>query len=296
MYKRQEILIQAKPHVGTDVLRDVVKRLRTEIISQGGEVRFNTKLTGIAQSGGRICGVYVQRNGGIEKIQCSACILAVGQGARDTYNLLRKMNMELAPKAFAVGVRIEHPQHYVDKTQYGRFLGHPILGSAEYRMAGKSNNRGVYTFCMCPGGVVIGSSSSTGQVVTNGMSYHSRSERNANSAVIVQVNPSDFASADPLSGIIFQEKLENAAFRLGGGDYSAPAMRVGDFLNRKKPEHFGSVAPTYRPNAVPRDIRKCMPPAISNGIEDGIRTFARQIHNFDTVSYTHLTLPTKRIV
>lgn len=217
-----EILIQAKPHVGTDVLRDVVKRLRTEIISQGGEVRFNTKLTGIAQSGGRICGVYVQRNGGIEKIQCSACILAVGQGARDTYNLLRKMNMELAPKAFAVGVRIEHPQHYVDKTQYGRFLGHPRLGSAEYRMAGKSNNRGVYTFCMCPGGVVIGSSSSTGQVVTNGMSYYARDGVNANSAIVVSVNPSDFGF-DAMEGVRFQENLERQAFGAGRLRFHGPS-------------------------------------------------------------------------
>ena len=239
---------------------------------------FNSCMTDFGTRDGRIVSVTVN---GKEKLPCCAAVLAIGQAARDTYRLLVSKGIELVPKPFAVGVRIEHPQDFINRSQFGRFAGHPRLGAAEYRLTGKSGSRGVYTFCMCPGGVVVASSSAENQVVTNGMSYHSRSERNANSAVIVQVNPSDFASADPLSGIIFQEKLENAAFRLGGGDYSAPAMRVGDFLNRKKPEHFGSVAPTYRPNAVPRDIRKCMPPAISNGIEDGIRTFARQIHNFD---------------
>lgn len=275
-----EILIQAKPHVGTDVLRAVVKRLRTEIISQGGEVRFNTKLTGIAQSGGRICGVYVQHNGGIEKIQCSACILAVGQGARDTYNLLRKMNMELAPKAFAVGVRIEHPQHYVDKTQYGRFLGHPRLGAAEYRMAGKSNNRGVYTFCMCPGGVVIGSSSSTGQVVTNGMSYYARDGVNANSAIVVSVNPSDFGF-DAMEGVRFQEDLERQAFALGGSDFTAPAERLIDFMRGTRPTGFSVVKPTYRPGVKTNDISKCLPDFVSAGVKEGVGSFSHMMKGFD---------------
>ena len=272
------IAVEAKPHIGTDVLSHVVADMRNALQSMGVEIRFNSCMTDFDTRDGRIVSVTVN---GKEKLPCCAAVLAIGQAARDTYRLLVSKGIELVPKPFAVGVRIEHPQDFINRSQFGRFAGHPRLGAAEYRLTGKSGSRGVYTFCMCPGGVVVASSSAENQVVTNGMSYHSRSERNANSAVIVQVNPSDFASADPLSGIIFQEKLENAAFRLGGGDYSAPAMRVGDFLNRKKPEHFGSVAPTYRPNAVPRDIRKCMPPAISNGIEDGIRTFARQIHNFD---------------
>ena len=272
------IAVEAKPHIGTDVLSHVVADMRNALQSMGVEIRFNSCMTDFDTRDGRIVSVTVN---GKEKLPCCAAVLAIGQAARDTYRLLVSKGIELVPKPFAVGVRIEHPQDFINRSQFGRFAGHPRLGAAEYRLTGKSGSRGVYTFCMCPGGVVVASSSAENQIVTNGMSYHSRSERNANSAVIVQVNPSDFASADPLSGIIFQEKLENAAFRLGGGDYSAPAMRVGDFLNRKKPEHFGSVAPTYRPNAVPRDIRKCMPPAISNGIEDGIRTFARQIHNFD---------------
>lgn len=172
------------------------------------------------------------------------------------------MNMELAPKAFAVGVRIEHPQHYVDKTQYGRFLGHPILGSAEYRMAGKSNNRGVYTFCMCPGGVVIGSSSSTGQVVTNGMSYYARDGVNANSAIVVSVNPSDFGF-DAMEGVRFQENLERQAFALGGSDFTAPAERLIDFMRGTTPTGFSGVKPTYRPGVKTNDISKCLPGFVS---------------------------------
>ena len=275
-----EILIQAKPHVGTDVLRNVVKRLRTEIIRQGGEVRFNTKLTGISQRGGRICGVYVQNNGVIEKIQCSACILAVGQGARDTYNMLQEMNLELVPKPFAVGVRIEHPQQYVDKTQYGHYLGHPRLGAAEYRMAGKSKNRGVYTFCMCPGGMVIGSSSSIGQVVTNGMSYHKRDGVNANSAIVVSVNPSDFGY-NAMEGVRFEVNLERQAFVLGGSDFTAPAERLTEFMRGSTPTGFGSVKPTYRPGVKTTDISECLPDFVSTGVKEGIDSFSRMMRGFD---------------
>ena len=277
-----EILFDAKPHIGTAVLVTVVQNLREEILALGGEVRFGAKLTDIMLQDGAVCGVRYENQAGKQTLACSHLVLAPGHSARDTFRMLDRLGVPMQPKAFSMGVRIEHLQKTINEAQYGAFADNPALGAADYKLNVKlPDGTSAYTFCMCPGGYVVAAASEEGGVVTNGMSYHSRSERNANSAVIVQVNPSDFASANPLSGIIFQEKLENAAFRLGGGDYSAPAMRVGDFLNRKKPEHFGSVAPTYRPNAVPRDIRKCMPPAISNGIEDGIRTFARQIHNFD---------------
>ena len=275
-----EILIHAKPHVGTDVLRNVVKRLRTEIIRQGGEVRFNTKLTGVSQSGGRICGVYVQSNGIIEKIQCSACILAIGQGARDTYNMLQEINLELIPKPFAVGVRIEHPQQYVDKTQYGQFIGHPRLGAAEYRLTGKSKDRGVYAFCMRPGGMVIGSSSSTGQVVTTGMSYHARDGVNANSAIVVSVNPSDFGF-EAMEGVRFQEDLEKQAFALGGSDFTAPAERLIEFMRGTTPTGFGGVIPTYRPGVKASDISKCLPEFVSAGVKEGINSFSRMMRGFD---------------
>lgn len=273
----EAIAIEAKPHIGTDVLSKVVLNMRRELEKMGVDIRFGSALTDFDSIDRRITSVTVN---GTEKIKCCAAVLAIGQAARDTYRMLHAKGIELVPKPFAVGVRVEHPQSFIDHSQYGKFAGHPRLGAAEYRLTAKSGSRGVYTFCMCPGGVVVASSSGKDQVVTNGMSYHARNGRNANSAIIVQVNPSDFGS-DPLSGMIFQEKVENAAFRLGGGDYSAPAMMVGDFLAGRKPAGFRGVEPTYRPNVVPRDISRCMPPVIANGIREGIQAFARQIKGFD---------------
>ncbi len=159
----------------------------------------------------------------------SACILAIGQGARDTYRMLYAAGLEMQPKAFAVGVRAEHPRALIDQAQFGAFAGHPRLGAAEYQLTARHESRGVYTFCMCPGGVVVASSSSPGQVVTNGMSYHARDGQNSNAAIVVQVEPKDFGY-HPLDGLRFQERMEEAAFRLGGGDYTAPAQRICDFL------------------------------------------------------------------
>ncbi len=273
----ENIAVEAKPHIGTDVLSKVVLNMRHALEELGAEIRFGSTVTDFSSKDGIIDSVTVN---GSEKIPCCAAVFAIGQAARDTYRMLVSKGLEIVPKPFAVGVRIEHPQSFIDRSQYGKFAGHPRLGAASYQLTAKSGSRGVYTFCMCPGGVVVASSSDKDQVVTNGMSYHARDGKNANSAIIVQVNPSDFGS-DPLSGIVFQEKIENAAFRLGGGDYSAPAMMVGDFLTGKKPTGFGGVTPTYRPNVVPRDISKCMPPVIANGIREGIRVFARQIKGFD---------------
>ena len=251
--------------------------MRRELVSLGVDIRFNSCMTDFTSIDGRIASVTVN---GQEKIPCCAVILAIGQAARDTYRMLLSRGVELVQKPFAVGVRIEHPQEFINRSQFGSYAGHPRLGAAEYRLTGKTGDRGVYTFCMCPGGVVVASSSDREQVVTNGMSYHARDGRNANSAIIVQVSPSDFGS-DPLAGLVFQEKIERAAFRLGGGDYRAPAIRVGDFLSGKRPTGFGAVTPTYRPGVVPADIRRCFPAVIGNGIADGIRAFARRIRGFD---------------
>ena len=276
------ISLLAKPHVGTDVLTVVVENLRKEIQRLGGEIMFNTTLTDIGYIKSEIYSVKVLKENSIEeKIECDACILAIGQGARDTYKMLYKNGIELQAKPFAVGVRIEHPQELIDKSQYGEFAKHPRLGAAEYRLTGRTTgDRGVYTFCMCPGGVVVNSSSSHGQVVTNGMSYYARDGENSNGAVVVQVSPDDFGH-EPLDGMIFQEKLEQDAFKLGGSDYSAPYMRVGDFINNRKPQKYGSVKPTYKPNIVEADIKKCLPDFISKGIYDGIKSFGRQIKGFD---------------
>ena len=273
----ERILVDAKPHVGTDVLRKVVHNIRKAIEEAGGEVRFGTKLTGLDTKDGAVTGVIV--NGG-ERIPCCAVILALGQAARDTYRMLFDSGLEINAKPFAVGVRIEHPQSLINRAQFGKYAGHPRLGAAEYRLTGKSGSRGVYTFCMCPGGFVVASSSNEGEVVTNGMSYSARDAENANSGVIVQVNPSDLGGA-PFCGLEFQEKLERAAFRLGGGDYTAPAERVVDFLNGDAPQPFTSVIPTYRPGTAPKDLRKCLPGTIHRGIADGIRAFARQLRGFD---------------
>lgn len=273
----ERIGIEAKPHIGTDVLSKVVLNMRAFLESMGVEIRFDACMTDFSSINGRITSITVN---GSERIDCCAAVFAIGQAARDTYRLIASKGIQIVPKPFAVGVRIEHPQDFIDRAQFGRFAGHPRLGAAEYHLSSRSGERGVYTFCMCPGGYVIASSSDENQVVTNGMSYNARDGRNANAAIIVQVNPSDFGP-DPLSGILFQEKLEKAAFKLGGGDYTAPAMRVGDFMNHIKPEHFGGVLPTYRPSTVPKDIRKCLPPVITKGIEDGISSFARKIKGFD---------------
>ncbi len=273
----KSIAIEAKPHIGTDVLTRVIHNMRKKLQELKVDVRFGACMTDFTSEDGRISSVTIN---GTEKLPCCAVILAIGQGARDTYAMLNDKGMELVQKPFAVGVRIEHPQEFINRSQYGSYAGHPRLGAAEYRLTGKSGNRGVYTFCMCPGGVVVASSSGENQVVTNGMSYHARNGRNANSAIIVQVNPSDFGS-DPMAGLRFQEKIENAAFKIGGGDYSAPAMRVGDFMTHTRPTGFGGVTPSYRPNVVPADVRRCFPSVIGKGIEDGIRAFSRMIRGFD---------------
>lgn len=273
----ERIAVDAKPHVGTDVLRTVVRNIRERITEAGGEVRFRTKLTDIHSADGKITAVTVN---GEEKIPCCAVILAVGQAARDTYRMLYDRGVEIKAKPFAVGVRIEHPQSFINRSQFGKFAGHPRLGAAEYRLTGRSGERGVYTFCMCPGGFVVASSSNEGEVVTNGMSYAARDGENANSGIIVQVNPSDLGGA-PFCGVEFQEKMERAAFRLGGGDYSAPAERVADFLTGSDPAPFSGVKPTYRPQAVPRNLKKCLPGTIHRGVADGITAFAKMIRGFD---------------
>lgn len=277
----EDITVAAKPHIGTDILKSVVKNMRLRIEAMGGKVLFGTKLVGISrQSNGSIASVEVESAGVVSSIPCRACILAIGQAARDTYRMLSQLGIELAAKPFAVGVRIEHPQELINRAQYGDFFAHPRLGAAEYRLTGKSGERGVYSFCMCPGGVVVASSSGKGQVVTNGMSYHARDGRNANAAIVVSVNTSDFAN-DPLQGLCFQEKLEHDAFLLGGGNYSAPAERLYDFMHGAVPTGFGEVTPTYRPGVKAAALEECLPDFIAKGLYDGLYDFGRKIAGFD---------------
>ena len=275
-----EILVQAKPHLGTDRLVQVVQALREDIQSKGGQVCFQTKLTGLVSKGGQLTALELETPAGKHIQPVSACILAIGQGARDTYRMLYAAGLEMQPKAFAVGVRAEHPRALIDQAQFGAFAGHPRLGAAEYQLTARHESRGVYTFCMCPGGVVVASSSSPGQVVTNGMSYHARDGQNSNAAIVVQVEPKDFGY-HPLDGIRFQERMEEAAFRLGGGDYTAPAQRICDFLRGEQPGPFGGVIPTYRPGVAARSLSQCLPDFVTAGIQAGIRQFGQKLRGYD---------------
>ena len=276
----EEITAAAKPHIGTDRLRTVVSAMRREIEQLGGEVRFRAVLSNIVSENGRIKRVFVSRNGVEESIDCAVLILATGQGARDTYEMLLGSGVLLAPKPFAVGVRVEHPQSMINTAQYGEMAGNPRLGAAEYRLTGQSGERGVYTFCMCPGGSVIASASQQGEVVVNGMSNFARNAKNANAAIVVQVRTDDFV-ADPLGGVCFQREMEQAAFLAGGANACAPASTIGAFMRREKPRAFGAVVPSYRPGVTGADLWKVLPPFVAAGIRDGISAFGRQMRGFD---------------
>ncbi|MEN6471822.1 MAG: FAD-dependent protein [Clostridiaceae bacterium] len=276
-----DILYMAKPHVGTDKLLVTLKNMREKLKGFGAELRFSTRLADFeTDPDGALTSVTAECAGRRERIECDACILAIGQGARDTYRLLEQKGVELQPKAFAVGVRVEHPRALIDRAQFGAFANHPRLGAAEYALADRCGERGVYTFCMCPGGVVIASPSEEGQVVVNGMSFRARDSENSNAAIVVQVTPQDFGLA-PLDGVRFQEAIERAAYRLGGGGFVAPASRVENFLNKTEPKGFGGVKPSYMPGVAPRSLYACLPDYVTAGIGAGIRAFSRKLKGFD---------------
>ncbi|MDO4567811.1 MAG: FAD-dependent oxidoreductase [Clostridia bacterium] len=276
----EDICIQAKPHLGTDVLTGVVSNIRKSIERYGGETRFETTLTGFRFDDGRLTHITLQHNGVEEHIECAACVLAIGQGARDTYRALKDAGFELTPKPFAVGVRIEHRQEEINRAQYGKAFEHPRLGAAEYRVASRHCGRGVYSFCMCPGGYVIASSSAYGEVVTNGMSRHSRNGVNANAALVVAVSPDDYGYGS-LDGMRFQEALEHAAFAMAGGDYAAPVQCAGDFVLHRRTRRFGSVTPTYLPGVTPSDLNELLPEYVCSALKAGLRDFGRQLRGFD---------------
>lgn len=276
----EEIVYLARPHIGTDRLRSVVSALRRKIEALGGEVRFSTRLCGLERADDALCALRVQCGGTEERIPCAALVLATGQGARDTYRMLLDAGVSMQPKAFAVGVRAEHPQAMIDRVQYGALAGDPRLGAAEYRLTARSGARGVYTFCMCPGGSVVASSSAPQQVVVNGMSDYARDGKNANAAIVVQVGPEDFGM-DPLDGVLFCERLERDAFLAGGGNFCAPASRIADYLERRTPRSFGGVQPTYRPGVAPVSLWDCLPEVVAAGVADGIRAFSRSLRGYD---------------
>ena len=270
-----EICYVNKPHIGTDVLAGVVKNIRNEIISLGGEVRFNTKLTGLHIENGALCGITVNDD---ERIETEVLVLALGHSARDSFEMLKANKLFMTPKAFAVGVRIEHPQPMVNMAQYGSETD-DILGAADYKLTYQAKNgRSVYTFCMCPGGYVVNASSEEGRLAVNGMSYHSRAGENANSAIIVTVTPKDYGSDHPLAGMEFQRKLEEKAFHLAQG--KIPVQRYEDFCKNRATDSFGTVHPSMKGNYAPANVREILPEIVAASIEEGIRCFDQKLQGF----------------
>ncbi|MDD7795948.1 NAD(P)/FAD-dependent oxidoreductase [Clostridium sp. 'White wine YQ'] len=274
----EEIIYKAKPHVGTDILKEVVKNIREEIKALGGEVNFNSTLNNITMENGKIKEIQVDEM----KIPCETLILAIGHSSRDTYEMLNRSGIHMEQKPFAIGVRVEHPQELIDKNQYGKYAGHPKLHAAEYRLShtSKETGRGVYSFCMCPGGLVVATASEEGRLVTNGMSYHARDKQNANSAIVVTVAPEDFQSKSPLAGIEFQRKYEELAYKAGGGNFIAPVQLIGDFLKDTKSQRIGSVEPSYKPGYELSDMRKCLPEFVISSLKEGLVAFDRKINGF----------------
>ena len=270
----EDVAFEARPHVGTDRLKRVVKNLRERIVALGGQVRFGAALTGIRAERGRIAGVTVN---GTEELACDDLLLAIGHSARDTFAYLHALGVPMEPKPFAMGARIEHRQSELDRCQYGAFAGRPALGAAEYRLAVHTPRGSAFTFCMCPGGYVVAAASEEGGVCTNGMSYSGRSGENANSALLVGLDTADFPYPGVLGGMEWQRELERRAFEAAGGDCFAPAQTVGDFLGSpSKP----SVEPTYRPGVRDTDLHTVLPERITAAMELALPELGRKLPVF----------------
>ena len=278
-----EILWQAKPHIGTDVLSGVVSRIRKRIIACGGEVRFHTQLAGMRfDSAGKLTGAQVYSADGSEEfIAGTSLVLACGHSARDTFSLLEQLGFELEQKPFSMGFRIEHEQQFIDHAQYGPAAGHPALGAADYKMACHlDSGRSVYTFCMCPGGEVVAASSEDGALCVNGMSRQARDAANANAALLCNVVPDDFGDRnDPLAGVALQRRWEYVAFCLGGGDWHAPAQRVGSFTgNRSRSQHCPE--PSYPLGVTETDLSNSLPPFAIDALRDALPVLDRKLGGF----------------
>ncbi|MDD5175989.1 MAG: NAD(P)/FAD-dependent oxidoreductase [Sterolibacterium sp.] len=272
-----EILYVSKPHIGTFRLVTVVENLRASILALGGEIRCNCRVDDLLIDHGQVCGVVL--NGG-ERIATGHVILAVGHSARDTFRMLHQRGIAIDAKPFSIGLRIEHPQSLIDHARFGKFAGHPLLGAADYQLVHHCRNgRSVYSFCMCPGGTVVAAASEPGGVVTNGMSQYSRNERNANSGIVVGITPADYPG-HLLAGIAFQRHWEERAFAAGGGNYAAPAQRVGDFLAGRPSGTQGTVLPSYTPGVNWTDLSACLPDYVIAAIREAIPAFDRQIRGF----------------
>jgi uncharacterized FAD-dependent dehydrogenase len=274
-----EILYVSKPHIGTFRLTGVVAAMRAEIISLGGEVRFESRVSDLLIEAGHIEGV---RLAGGETIASRHVVLAPGHSARDTFRMLETRQVFIEPKPFAVGFRIEHPQSLIDDARLGKYAGHPQLGAADYKLIHHARNgRAVYSFCMCPGGTVVAATSEPERVVTNGMSQYSRNERNANAGIVVGISPESDFPGGKLAGVELQERLESLAYELGGGDYSAPGQLVGDFIRAVPSTVLGDVEPSYKPGVRLGDLSSTLPGHAIEAIREALPAFGKQIRGFD---------------
>ncbi|MDO5398346.1 MAG: FAD-dependent oxidoreductase [bacterium] len=286
----EEILYQAKPHIGTDKLCEMAKAIRDDIIANGGEVRFSTKLTDIIIENRRLNGVKLVSGDREYTIETDNLVLAVGHSARDTFEMLKAKGLRMERKPFSIGARIEHSQEMINKSQYGKF--YDKFGAADYKLSTHlPNGRSVYTFCMCPGGYVVASASEEGGIVTNGMSCFKRDGSNANSAVLVNITPQDFPGDDVLAGMYFQREIEQKAYAAAGNTYRAPAQRVGDFLGSDNSE--SKIKPTYRPGVTWTDIDKIFPEFVTESMRSALLVFDRKLCGFADASAI-LTAPETR--
>lgn len=273
-----EILYVNKPHIGTYKLVKIVENMRATIESLGGEIRFQNRVTDIEIENGKVRGVLLASG---EFIESEHIVLAVGHSARDTFHMLFERGVYIEPKPFSVGFRIEHPQRLIDECRFGEQAGNKLLGAADYKLVHHcQNGRSVYSFCMCPGGLVVAAASEAGRLVTNGMSQYSRSEKNANSAIVVGITPEIDYPENALAGIEFQRRLEEKAFKLGGENYKAPGQLVGDFLNGRASKEFGKVTPSYTPGITLTDLSEALPQFAIEAIREALPAFDKQIKGF----------------
>ena len=279
-----EILTEAHPHIGTFRLVKMVETMRETIEALGGEYRFSARVDGLdvttdAAGGRHVRGLHLHEGG---YLAAERVVLAIGHSARDTFAMLHAAGVHVEAKPFSIGVRIEHPQSWIDRARFGADAGHPVLGAAEYHLSHHcSNGRTVYSFCMCPGGTVVAATSEEGRVATNGMSQYSRNERNANSGLVVAIDPARDYPGDPLAGLALQRHWEERAFVAGGSSYRAPAQRLGDFLAGRASTTLGKVVPSYRPGVQPTDLAQCLPDFAIAAMREALPVFGRQIGGYD---------------
>lgn len=273
----EEIMYVSKPHIGTFKLVSMVEKMRTKIIELGGDIRFGQRVDSLDIEDGHVTGVTLASG---EILKSRHVALAVGHSARDTFKMLHDKGVYIEAKPFSIGFRIEHEQSMIDKARFGPNAGHPLLGAADYKLVHHcKNGRSVYSFCMCPGGTVVAATSEEKRVVTNGMSQYSRNERNANSAVVVGIDPSDYPG-HPLAGIELQRQLESRAYEIGGSNYDAPAQKVGDFLKGKPSEQLGQVSPSFKPGIKLTDLADTLPDFCIEALREAIPAFNKKIRGF----------------